>query len=594
MIAKSLSIHELLSGSKNFRIPIFQRHYEWLSLEVDAGGQVEDLWSDIETICLRGKKHFIGPFVTKRATRYARIHAASQNGHDQATPVYLVIDGQQRLTTLLILLCVIRDFAQQLEHKALANTICETYLVNSTERGDKKLRLVSSETNKDNQILTDLLLNKESAVQVESHPIHHTRTSFQAHVQRYLYSTQPEHQAKTLQILLQQIVTNLSAVEIQLEREDNPTLIFQSLNSKGRDLTSSDLSSSYIFMKLSSEAAQKRMHQSYWRPMELRLLAHSSESPEEVMDQFLRTYLCAEHPDLRERDVYNALEAKVGQTDFEIETLLIRMSDFAEYYALLFNPELEKNPTVRLQLTFLQNLGYASLHPFLLNLFHHARGRTLKGSHHTLSEKEFILLLRLMESLIIRRFVCGENLQKLHLQMNRIYHSSLSGTDHSSMFDHLLVNMIEIFPQDEAFEEALLSAQFQTSGLLSRRVRYMLRRIEFKINPYSDVLMNSHSIEHIMPHNLTNWWRKELGDGFSKVHVQFLDNLGNLTLVPLRGTLSNRRFPEKKVLLKETTLKINEHFQNIKKWKKGNMQKRAQELAEHALELWQHPSTVNI
>ncbi|MEM9444688.1 MAG: DUF262 domain-containing protein [Verrucomicrobiota bacterium] len=581
MLARSITIEQLLKGPKVFQIPVFQRHYQWLSLEKDAGGQVLELWTDICERCLKGKNHFLGSIVTQKIISKG----------SETIPRFIIIDGQQRIITLLTLLSVIRDYARHLEHSQLVDHLNQHFLLNPNEAGQRKLRLVASQTNRDHETLSTIINGNPLPASITTHPIHNSLIAFQSYIQRYIYTTQIDQQANALETLLKLVSNNLIAVEIQLEKADNPALIFQSLNSKGLDLAQSDLCRSYIFMKLSSPALQKRMHGYYWSPIEERLLSVEQDSQESKIDTFLKDVLSIENPVLRERNIYHELEEKVGETDFQIESFLIQLSEFSIHYQTIYDPSNELSENISKQLLWLKKFDCPALTPTLLTLFFHFRTKSPLPKQQKLKETEFNKILQLLESLLVRRFICQLSTSKLALTLHKIIQDAIKLSEHAPFFESLIKSFTQDYiPDNQTVKEALETRDFNSTGIQAQKLRYIFQRIEAMLSNNAQPPQKAQSLEHIMPYSLTNWWKKEIGEKYSTLHQPYLNHIGNITLVPYRATLSNRKFPEKKILLKESGLYLNKYFSSCKKWKINHIRDRTKILSEHILDIWKRPT----
>ena len=327
MQASETKLQQIIEGTKQYVVPLFQRPYSWKKSEWQM------LWDDLLDLCEleTPRTHFMGSIVTMPT-----------NSIPEGVSKYLLIDGQQRLTTIFILLCALRNHARQIEDKRLSAKI-DAILTNLHEDGMDYFKLQPTQVDRD--VFHQLIQDNESNEVIENNSILECYTFFFKKI-RQLNSD--------LQQLQKIICTNLSVVSVVLSSNDDPYLVFESLNAKGRALTQADLIRNYFFMRIHVDK-QDLIYTKYWQPMQ-ELLGDN-------LTEFIRHYLTKNGIDVKQSDIYFQLKEKINQSD-----ALSHLQDlykFADYYSRLLNPELENNLKVRKRLIRINRLEVATVYPFL-------------------------------------------------------------------------------------------------------------------------------------------------------------------------------------------------------------------------------------
>jgi uncharacterized protein with ParB-like and HNH nuclease domain len=358
MQASETKLQQIIEGTKQYVVPLFQRVYSWEKSEWKR------LWDDIIELYEMDipRNHFIGSIVTMPTISVP-----------EGVGKYLLIDGQQRLTTIFILLAAIRNVAKDLEETELAEKINNTILLNPYEKGwDRyKLQPTQSDRNSFHQIID----NKDM---VSSH-ISECYT---------FLKKQCNQNDLNLEKIRKIICTNLSVVSVILSSEDDPYLVFESLNAKGKLLTQADLIRNYFFMRIHINE-QESVYSNYWKPMQ-ELLGDS-------MTDFIHHYLTKSGTDLKKSEIYFSIKDVIS-TENPVDYLK-KLNVFAEYYARFLNPDLETTDEIKKRLHRLKRLQIHTMYPFLLNCYHD--WKTMK-----ITERQFSSILTIVENFIIRRFIC--------------------------------------------------------------------------------------------------------------------------------------------------------------------------------------------
>ena len=558
MKATEAKLLSFLQKSPQFVIPIYQRTYSW------TDKQCRQLWDDIlragssDTIAV----HFIGSIV------YVE-QGLSQVTHQ--APL-LVIDGQQRLTTVSLL---IEALARALGDGEpvdgfSAAKLRHYYLSNPLESGDRYFKLLLSQT--DNASLKAVIKNTEQPKE----PSLRVTQNFDLFTE--LLAEQKGDLAPVCRGLAKLVV-----VDIALSRDqDNPQLIFESMNSTGKELSQADLIRNFILMGL-EPGRQERVYEEYWRPMELDF---GQEAYGTQFDSFMRHYLTVRTGDIpREREVYEAFKDYSRTTpvrDAGIEALVKEIRAFASYFCALALGR-EHDPTLGMAFHDLRELKVEVAYPFLLELYHdYANDR--------LSAADFAAAVRLVEAYVFRRAICAIPTNSMNKTFGTFGKALKKDRYLESIQAHFLtLPSYRRFPSDDEFRRDLY-----TRDLYNFRSRsYWLRRLE-NHGRKERVPVDEYTIEHILPQNpeLSTAWRQALGPDWQRVQQQWLHTLGNLTLTGYNAEYSDRLFTEKRDMaggFKESPLKLNAGLGQISAWNEAAIQERAGRLADLALAVWTAP-----
>lgn len=559
MKATEAKLLSFLQKSPQFIIPIYQRTYSWTQK------QCCQLWDDIlragssDTIAV----HFIGSIV------YVE-QGLSQVTHQ--APL-LVIDGQQRLTTLMLLLeALARAIGDEEPVDGFsAAKLREYYLTNRLEKDDRYYKLLLSQT--DNASLKAIIKNgaapKEPSLRV---------------TQNFALFTDLLAGLKGGFGPVCRGLAKLVVVDIALSRDqDNPQLIFESMNSTGKALSQADLIRNYILMGL-EPSLQTRLYEDYWRPMELDF---GQEAYGTQFDSFMRHYLTVRTGDIpREGDVYEAFKDYSRTTtaiDAGIEALVKEIRAFAGYFCAL---ALGNEPNATLSQAFhdLRELKVDVAYPFLLELYH-------DYANQVLSATDFGLAVRLVEAYVFRRAICAIPTNS----MNKTFATFGKALKKDRYLESIQAHFLSLpsyrrFPSDEEFRRDL-----QTRDLYHFRSRsYWLRRLE-NHGRKERVPVDEYTIEHILPQNpdLSAAWRDALGAEWQSVQEKWLHTLGNLTLTGYNTEYSDRPFAEKRDMkggFKESPLRLNAGLGQLDTWNETAIRDRAGRLADQAVRVWGAPS----
>ena len=558
MKATEAKLLGFLQKSPQFIIPIYQRTYSWTEK------QCRQLWEDILRAGLSDAitVHFIGSIV------YVE-QGLSQVSHQ--TPL-LVIDGQQRLTTVSLLIEALARALGDAEpvDGFSAAKLRHYYLSNPLESGDRYFKLLLSQT--DNASLKAVIRNTEQPQE----PSLRVMRNFE------LFNELLAVHMQDLAALCRGLA-KLVVVDIALNRDqDNPQLIFESMNSTGKELSQADLIRNYILMGL-DPALQTRLYEDFWRPMELDF---GQEAYGTQFDGFMRHYLTVRTGEIpREREVYEAFKEHALTAPVQnggIEALVKDIRAFARYYCAMALGS-ESDAVLGAAFQDLRELKVDVAYPFLLDLYNeYAAGR--------FSVADFAGAVRLVEAYVFRRVICAIPTNSMNKTFGTFAKVLRKDRLLESIQAHfLLLPSYRRFPSDDEFRRDLHSRDLYNF----RSRSYWLRRLE-NHGRKERVAVDEYTIEHILPQNpeLSGSWQQVLGADWQRVQQQWLHTLGNLTLTAYNAEYSDRPFAEKRDMpggFKESPLRLNAGLGQLSVWNEAAIQARAGRLADLVLAVWSAP-----
>lgn len=567
MKASEAKLLEFMKKSPQFMIPIYQRTYSWSEREC------RQLWEDIIRTGENDNinAHFIGSIVYIEKGIY---QITSQ------TPL-LVIDGQQRLTTISLLIAALAKKLEQLpEDKREVidgfspRKLRNYYLLNTEEEGDRRYKLILSKTDKDSLIA---VVNDKDAPKDYSIRI----------MNNYSYFKEWVDELKGDLSSLCKGIAKLIVVDIALSRDqDNPQLIFESMNSTGKELTQADLIRNYILMGLEINH-QTILYEDYWRPMEIDF---GQEAYTSDFDSFMRHFLTVKTGKIPKiGEVYDAFKEynKDCKTNgIEIDEVVRDIREYSRYYCYMTLNH-EKDKRLRAAFKDLKELKVDVAYPMLLELY---------DDYHNgkLGQEDFVQIVRLIESYAFRRNICAIPTNS----MNTTFANFMKSIDKDNYLESIKAQFILLpsyrrFPNDQEFMKEMMVRDLYNNP---RRI-YWLRRLEnYNRKEYVDV--QQYTIEHIMPQspNITDEWKMELGPEWERVHETWLHTLGNLTLTGYNSEYSNRPFRTKRDMdngYKDSPIKLNQSLRDVENWNEESIIKRAESLSKMALDVWVSPKIPN-
>lgn len=560
MKANEMRVQDFLSANKTrFVIPIYQRNYDWTTT------QCKLLLDDILYMGVGDETaHFIGSVVFVHDDIYTSSKIKELS----------IIDGQQRITTLILIYLAIYHLAIEIKKDDLKNEIYETYLVNKFVSESEKSKLRPT---LDNLAAINYLLRAHSSEEFSKYSkIIDNFDYFRNRINEQNYETVLEGLSK------------LMVVEISLDRQkDNPQRIFESLNSTGLELSEADLIRNYILMGLSKED-QNRIYLNYWKLIEE--LARENEKNISKVSDFIRDYLTLINNKIPNKNkVYQEFKSRFPTSNIEdLESVLLPIKSLANFYNKLINPKNESDIEIRKQLEYIDQLEIKVAYPFLIKVYE-------DYSNKIISKGDFLQVLNFVQSYVWRRFVVGIPTNAL----NKVFMTLYEKIDKEDYLESIQRNILRRkgghrMPQDIELIENLKHKDFY--NIKSKNRLYLLSRLEnfnnsevVKIDGNSDI-----TIEHIFPQTPSQDWKSKLSESEVKeIKEEYLHTLGNLTLSGNNGSLGNKGFISKRDLpekgYRDSRLWLNKYLSEIEVWDKSTLEDRFSILAGKCLDVWSYP-----
>ncbi|GAA7590580.1 hypothetical protein VN0011_13380 [Helicobacter pylori] len=365
-------------------------------------------------------------------------------------------------------------------------------------------------------------------------------------------------------------------VWIALKKEkDNPQLIFESMNSKGIELTQTDLIRNYIVMETEDEK-QEDFYNQYWRAME-----EDFKQNEKLFDRFVKHYLTIKIGKTpNEKRVHEAFKDYRQKKGIEIEDLLKDLQKYCGYFCqIAFKKEADKD--LNKALSFLVDLEMDVVYPLLLELYSDYKDGVL-------SKQDFIPIIDLTESYICRRAVCALGTNSL----NKVFPFVTKKINKDQYLESIKVHFGYLtekqrFPNNDEFKEHFITIDFYHF----QKREYFLERLE-NFERKERVYAHEYTTEHIMPQTLEEEWERDLGENFQAIHDKYLHTIGNLTLTGYNKEYNNKPFKEKRDMekgFKQSPLRLNQGLRDLEVFGEEQIKKRANDLADWALKIWTYP-----
>jgi uncharacterized protein with ParB-like and HNH nuclease domain/predicted transport protein len=560
MKATEINFLKFLKQPNQFQIPIYQRTYSW-TLK-----QCQQLWQDLVRLSQDDEVsgHFVGSIVYIEAGLY---QVAS-------VPPLLVIDGQQRLTTISLLLSAFAKIIDESETgvEITRRKLENYYLFNNEEDGDDRFKLLLTQGDRETfiRIIEDREWPNDPAIRLK---------------ENYEYFEGQIRKGGVDLNRLYQGIGKLIIVNIALDRDrDNPQLIFESLNSTGLDLSQADLIRNYVLMGL-KQKEQEKIYKNFWYPMEE---SFEQAGQSEQFDRFMRDYLTLKSksgaiPNLSE--VYNSFKTYLeSQRHLPVGEVIADVYRYSKYYVCLAF-EQETDPILRLAFRDINTLKVDVAFPFLLEVYEdYTQG--------LVNRDVFVQIVRLVESYVFRRLICGVPTNS----MNKTFATLGREIDRDNYLESLKLAFVRKdnyrrFPDDQEFYR-----EFVVKDVYRLRNRlYLFRKLENHKRPKELVDPENYTIEHILPQNpkLSEEWQAELGDNWKEVQAKYLHTIGNLTLTEYNPEYSDRPFAEKRDMeggFAVSPLFLNKGLGHLERWTETEIQDRAEKLASWANEIWTYPA----
>lgn len=541
MQAKETKFQDIIEGTKQYIIPLFQRTYSWDKKEWEI------LWKDLKELCEAEKPrtHFIGSIVNMPTISVP-----------EGVAKYLLIDGQQRLTTIFIILALLRNRARENGQKNFAEEINNTLLVNPYKKELDFFKLMPTQVDREayKNLINDKPQNDENQI-----------------IKAYSFYEKKLRQNSLDNEVLKKIITNyFSVVSIVLDVDDNPYLVFESLNAKGRPLSQADLIRNYFFMRIHVDQQDSVYHE-LWMPMQ--------DALKDNLTEYIRHYLMRQGSSVKQGDVYYSLKENVNQNN-AIEYLR-ELSKYSNYYQKLLDPEFEPDLDIRKYLRRLNRIEVTTAYPLLLTFYNYYIERKI-------NKDNYIEILKTIENYLIRRYICSVPTNSLNKIFPTIIPQLIS--KHADNLPEGLRILLQSkgYPKDAEFKLRFKEIKLYGAGDRAIKTKLILESLEDFHEHKEPVPFDNLTIEHIMPQTLSEIWQKNLGDGWEVTHELYLHCIGNLTLTAYNAELSNGDFSAKKELLKNSHVELNKYFNSIENWNKEEIEKRTEFLTNIAIKIWSY------
>lgn len=561
MDGKAIRLVQYLEGSdKRFIIPVYQRNYSWKK------DNCRQLYDDLIRVITNDRKmHFFGSIVSV---------------YNGASEEFLVIDGQQRLTTISLLLLAMHNALKDRKVKSadskLESKVFEEYLVDKWEPTEKRIKLKA--VNKDLEAFSKLF-DEEKEDYIRDSDITLNYEYFYERIQKEEITADQLYDA----------IKKLMVINITVNPEDNPQLIFESLNSTGVDLTEGDKIRNFILMGLERDK-QEEFYKKYWAKIE----NYTKGDNNADVSSFVRDYLSMKNLETPSLDkVYPVFKNYVQDKHIETEELLQDLLYHSKNYSVLLNATLG-DEVVDASIARLNHLETVVCRPFYLNVLY-------RYKESELTVEEVRQICSVIENYLFRRNICDvatNALNKVFLLLDRDV-TKLDGVDYVEKLKYVLSMKKESgrFPTDSEFSAAL--AEKQVYKMRGRYKTYLFERYEnWGTDEIKDVYQRidsgKYTIEHIMPQHLTPAWEEALGSDYKLIHEEWLHRLGNLTLTAYNSTYSNNTFLEKRDAengFANSGIRMNIEIAKKDKWTLDELQERSERMVEKALKIWAYPFT---
>lgn len=568
-------LHEFIEGHKiQFVIPVYQRNYDWLIDNCDQ------LFSDLVKLSRSNRNsHFFGSIVTSSA----------DSGYNR-----LVIDGQQRLTTISLLLLAgikaVKSGTIEISEESKIEEAYEVFLKAKFCNSERKIKLVPIENDR---IAYDKIFNNEEIFDEESKVTRNYRHFYD------LLTKKP--QALSFDQLLDAI-ERLQIISIELDSEDDAQLIFESLNSTGLALTEADKIRNYLLMSLTPED-QQLCFKNYWQKIE--------QATENQPTRFLRDYLTIQQQlqrPVRQSNIY--LEWKRYMDGHNRKEELVKMLDYAHYYQQVTEAKLS-TPKLSEKMRHICNIETDVTNVFFIQFLNYA-------SLNSLPEDEIFKVIDLIENYLARRIVCnmpGNALTQVFCALHKDVLKSIEMYSPANVeIDNSYADILAYhimrrdgnyqLPRDMQFVEAIKTRD--AYHMLKPFQIFLFERLENSVHgEYNDVAADMKkkdaTIEHIMPQTLNGDWKAMLGDNFEEIQEKYLHTFANLTLTGINSELSNKPFEIKRdgkkigneiyPGYKNSKYRLTKNVTLCDKWTEIELQHRCNEIVATFLRLYPLPQT---
>lgn len=540
------TLGQILYSPSQYVIPVFQRNYRW------EEPQWAKLWSSLQEIQQPEKRgnHFMGFLVF--------VPGLPQPG--QHTTFHL-IDGQQRLTSLSLMLTAIRNVARETDQPDLATEIHEYFLVHPLKKGEQHYRLLPKERDHDSYL---------AIVNGTTEPSGRMADALDYFEVRLAEATAATSAA--LRSVFDTICQRLEFMCATLEAE-NAYNIFKSLNSTGVPLGASDLIRNFVFMHVAPDE-QDEFDREYWDLLEARFANLDGTLDEERFSRFFRDYLMSSGRYVPPKETFPSFEARYEATGFvpkDLARILLRASD---HYEIISGTQPDKSPKVSGALAGLNDLESSTTYPLLLALF------ALRDAG-TIDSEKLAYAVEMLKGFIMRRFICSESSRGY----GRMFVRALAtpSDDPMQTLEEFLLE--RGWPDDHRFQVAFVEFPLYLRGY----TREVLRALEEARGHKEPADLKNAQVEHVMPQTLSNSWHESLGEEAERLHAALLHRPGNLTLSAYNQELWNHAFQIKRERYAQSNIALTRELADQSAWGEAQIRDRGWKLATDATMIWIGP-----
>lgn len=557
------NLNACLDGSRQYETPLFQRPFAW------EQKHWQRLWEDLLSYCNEGydegkAKHFMGAIVVQQRTGGGAI------SH------YWTIDGQQRLTTFSILLCALRDLNENNEEIKVE---VPGYLTNHKrpKTASDYLKLALGE--KDRDAFAAVALQKTLDSKAAESQVSRCYEFFKRKLEEA--NDDEEFDVERFYRVARDVP---QVVLIDLDESDDPYMIFESLNFKGAPLKSVDLIRNFVLMKFQDSDEQKRIYDELWRPIENEL----GDDAEDFFFHYVRKESAQTTTKSRVYEDFKRIFEPLS--DEEAYKKLEEICENAAWYREFLSPETLTDCEEARELDALKTFKCQVVYPLLLRLKERCR---ICGVDFKLNGGEYVRFLRVLNSFIMRRAICGGQT----VVMNSLATSLTRGLEEAEPpFDRWLeVYLVSqsgrsYWPDDVAFRAGIKKTKMKKYD--SERTKLFLSAIERRIGGKEAGDVGSATVEHILPQTLNDIWRRDLGANADEIRADYLHSFGNLTLTKVNAELGNASYIEKRREYRNSCFRLNRDIaQKFEEWTAREIEERADFLADQAIKIWARPDS---
>lgn len=556
MDARAKMVRDILHAADQYLVPFFQRHYAWTQKHW------ERLFNDVLALQEDDQRiqHFLGPLVC----------TPDKHVPGEVTS-YQLIDGQQRLSTLMVMLSAFRDLAKERKFNNLADEITEDYLIHRRQKGSQRYKVLPRLGDREAFFA---VIDGGNVTPYLDYGIvkawQYYRDKFNGHILE-----EPE---KRLRALFHTVTARLSLVVITIDGE-NPYEIFESLNSTGLPLEESDLIRNYVFMQVPIDE-QEDFHVSHWQPLE-KMFDATGDYPALSQTPFYRSYLMRNGVYSKDKATFVDFKSQNKVRKLKPVEQVNELKLFARFENWLRRPGTCPYPSLMKSLSNIEMLDITTAHPLLMCLLE-------MYSNKTINEECLLGSLDDLASFIIRRTICGESSRAY----GRWFSDAIKVIKKEPRQELQKYWLTRGWPDDDAFLPKLM--EFSLYRREINKCRLILQIIEESYGHREKVELSDLEIEHVMPQTIGNGksgkiWQAELGENWSDVQGRWLHTIGNLTLSGYNRPLGNKPYKHKREELVRSKLELNRYFSGVKIWTEEEIKKHGLTLCKKVAKLWPRP-----